>query len=106
MMYHMDSKDVSWDKRSIEIPPGWHEAMHKLSDLTGVGLKYLYTLALDRLLSDDGFETIEEAGSSLQRRSKKDLTTVSECHTAQSIESRFEKSSARSRGAKSRRGKR
>ena len=91
MMGYMETETTPWDKRSIEIPPGWHKAMRRLSASTGVALKYLYSVALDRLLRDENFEIIEEEASVLQRRARKDLTEVSGSHTPETVEKRARK---------------
>ncbi len=77
------------EKLTIELPPGWHGAMQKLSEKTGVSLKYLYTLAVDRLLSDPKTEAVEEAAWDIERRMRKDLQALAARHTANQIAERY-----------------
>lgn len=94
-MNRMTSKREGWEKRGIELPPGWHGAMLKLSELTGVSLKYLYTLAVDRLLADASIEGVEEAAWNIQRLARKELSELSQRHTAEQVEKRTEQGDQR-----------
>ncbi|HUU98253.1 MAG TPA: hypothetical protein VM487_21175 [Phycisphaerae bacterium] len=96
----METDPNIWEKRGIEIPPGWHATMKRLSALTGVGLKYLYALALDRLMSDPDFSGLSEAASSLQRISRKDLRDLARRHTVEALNKRHEKQRRRKPSAK------
>ncbi len=84
----MDMEEKS-EKLTVELPPGWHGAMQKLSEKTGVSLKYLYTLAVDRLLSDPKAEAVEEAAWDIERRMRKDLQALGARHTANQIAERY-----------------
>ena len=88
MISFMSNESHGWEKRSVELPPGWHAAVLKLSELTGVKLKYLYSVAVDRLLAESDVAGIEEAAWTLQRRSRKDLGRVASSHNAAAIERR------------------
>ena len=96
----MKNDPYPWEKRGVEIPPGWHASMKKLSKLTGVGLKYLYALALDRLLSEKDYEQIGEAASVLQRRCRQDLDQVAERHTSEIVEARYKAKKPKPKSAK------
>ena len=95
----MDTDAKSWDKRAIEVPPGWHAAMKRLSVLTGMSVKYLYALALDRLMSDADLDGMADAASKLQRMGRRNLQDLSALHTADTLNKRYEKRSKR-RGRK------
>ena len=91
----MSSEHETWEKRGIELPPGWHAALLKLSELTGVSLKYLYTVAIDRLLTDADVEGVEEAAWNIQRRAKKDLQRVGARHTPGDVEKKHQQAGRR-----------
>jgi hypothetical protein len=93
----METDPSIWEKRGIEIPPGWHAAMKRLSALSGVGLKYLYAVALDRLMSDPDIDGVSEAASSLQRISRKDLRDLARRHTPEAVNARSQKRRGRKR---------
>ena len=62
-----------WEKLSVELPPGWHETMQKISELCGeVPLKYLYAIAIDQFLSNGDLAAIEEAAWDMHRKSRKE----------------------------------
>ena len=77
-----------WEKRGIELPPGWHDVLLKISEVTGVSLKYLYTVAVDRLLSDDDIKGIGKEAWDVRRDTSTDLEEVSARHTVEAFEKR------------------
>lgn len=88
-MQSMNPKE-KWDKLSVELPPGWHETMQKVSELCGdVPLKYLYGVAIDQFLTNGDLATIEEAAWAMHRHSKKDVSKISSLHKAGEIEKRL-----------------
>lgn len=77
------------EKLTVELPPGWHGAMQALAEKTGVSLKYLYTLAVDRLLADPDAHGVEEAAWEIERRMRKNLRSLGARHTADEIARRY-----------------
>jgi hypothetical protein len=95
--------EPAWEKPSIELPPGWHEAMQEVARMAGgVALKYVYAVAIDRFLSDRDVKAIEDAAWTMQRRARKDLKRVSEQHSAKEIEERFSRADSSDADKKSR----
>lgn len=77
------------EKLTVELPPGWHAAMQALAEKTGVSLKYLYTLAVDRLLADCDTHAVEEAAWDMERRMRKNLSGLGARHSADEIARRY-----------------
>ena len=76
----------AWERRSIELPPGWHALITKLSKHGRVNLKYVYSVAIDRMLSKGDFGDIVEAALELERRAKRDVARVGACHRPETLE--------------------
>lgn len=87
----MNGETEKWDRVSIELPPGWHGVLVKLSDLSGLKLKYLYTLAVERLLVDSDIRRVIEDAWTTERRTRSDLGRVGRSFTAAGLEERFRK---------------
>lgn len=96
----MYEQRTEWDRRSIEIRPGWHAVVQELSVQTGVSLKYLYTMAVDRLLTKVDIERMTKEAWDLQRDTKRDLAAVAARHTPDSIPKRLQGKDAGSRRKK------
>ncbi len=84
-MIHFMSKYRGWDRPSIELPPGWHALLQELSDVTGVKLKYLYTLAVEQLLANINVQRVSNKAWKIQREAGEDLDGVGERHTADTL---------------------
>ena len=85
----MNGEAEKWDRVSIELPPGWHAVLVKLSDLSGLKLKYLYTLAVERLLDDSDLRRVIEDAWTTDRRTKTDLAQVGRGYTPAKLEERY-----------------
>ena len=85
----MNGETQKWDRVSIELPPGWHDVLVKLSDLSGLKLKYLYTLAVERLLVDSDIRRVIEDAWTTERHTRGDLGRVAGSYTAAEMEERF-----------------
>lgn len=103
----MNGDSEKWERVSIELPPGWHDVLVKLAGLSGLKLKYLYTLAVDRLLADSDIHMVIEDAWTTERQAKSDLARVARSYTVADMEERFreeikknEDSAARSRKKK------
>ena len=77
------------EKLTFELPPGWHAAMLEISNATGVSLKYLYTLAVDRLLSDRDVVCINKDAWDLVQNMRKDLRGVGSKHKKEALQKRY-----------------
>jgi hypothetical protein len=82
----MYEKAEAWERRSIELPPGWHALITKLSKHGRVNLKYLYSVAIDRMLTKGDFDQIVEAALDLERRARRDVARVGARHRRETIE--------------------
>jgi len=79
-----------WEKLSVELPPGWHEAMQSVAKLTGdVPLKYLYAVAIDQFLSGSDLAAITDAAWEMHRQSKTNLPEISSRYDAKELEKRL-----------------
>lgn len=90
----MQSKETP-KKLTFELPRGWHAAMQQISDNTGVSLKYLYSLAVDRLLSDMDAKGVEEAAWEIERRMRQDPRALSARHSPDEVGKRYTGASGR-----------
>lgn len=74
--------DTDWDRRTIELPRGWHELIKELA--TGaqpkLKMKYLYTLAVEAVLTSDDVEGIVERAWQIERECRADLGAVEKRH--------------------------
>ena len=64
------------DRRSIELPPGWHDVMTALLARSGVALKYLYAAAIDGLLAKGDFDVIKDEAWILDESARTNLDAV------------------------------
>jgi hypothetical protein len=84
------STDETWEKLSIELPPGWHAAMQTVAKLTGgVPLKCFYAIAVDQFLTKLDPNKIEEEAWVMHRQGRKDIGEIASRHSAAEIETRL-----------------
>ena len=79
--------------------------MQRISKTTGVSLKYLYTLAVDRLLGDTDAKGVEEAAWEIERRMRQDLRGLSAKHMPDEIGKRYSSGSGNATKDRKSRGK-
>ena len=88
MILGMESQ-TNTQKLTIELPPGWHAAMQEIADATGVSLKYLYSLAVDRFLSDRDVEGVDKDAWALEKGMRKDLKGLASKHKKETLQKRY-----------------
>ena len=86
MIRLMQNRGEIWERRSIELPPGWHDVLTELSRLSGVKLKYLYSVAINQMLTDADFDQIVKAAWDLHRQTGEDITRVGACHRPDTVQ--------------------
>lgn len=85
----MSRKSEEWQRVPIELPRGWHDVLHTLSDERGPKMKYFYTLAVRRLLSDPDILRVVADAWDTQRETQTDLGRVARLFTVAEIEERL-----------------
>jgi len=96
-----------WERRSIELPPGWHGVMTELAQAGRVKLKYLYSVAIDRMLRQGDFDRIVKAAWDLDQQAREDIRRVGVRHRRETVEKWAQKrEQARARPATSQRKQR
>ncbi|MCG8408058.1 MAG: hypothetical protein MI923_22900 [Phycisphaerales bacterium] len=92
----MESKKET-ERITITLPPGWHAAMQEIADATGVSLKYLYSLAVDRFLGERDVEGVDKDAWALLQDMRKDLKGVASKHKKEALQKRYKPIKERSR---------
>ncbi len=74
--------DTNWDRRTIELPPGWHDLIKELKNEAQptLKMKYIYTLAVEQMLAGGDVEAIVEGAWKLERECREDLSAVENRH--------------------------
>lgn len=74
--------ETDWDRRTIELPPGWHELINELAKgaQPKLRMKYIYTLAVEQLLASDDLGAIVERAWEIERECRENLDAVGKRH--------------------------
>ncbi len=74
------SKEKHWDRPAIELPPGWHKLIGELAreGPQDLKMKYVYTLAVFRLLTTEDIGSIVEEAWEIERECREHLDAVAQ----------------------------
>ncbi len=74
--------ETDWDRRTIELPPGWHELINELArgGQPRLRMKYIYTLAVEQLLASGAMGAIVERAWEIERECREDQDAVGKRH--------------------------
>ena len=90
MMSHMDGEPKpKWYRCSTELPPGWHEGVGAVAEACGMKLKYVYMVAVDRLLREKDASGVADAVWQMQRGTATNFKGISASHSVDELRKRY-----------------